>query len=128
VTVLPPVSNAELLSRIAEHDIGLALESAKIESRDLCVSNKIFQYLQAGLAVIATDTRGQREVLRPCGDAAILLPEASPPALAETINLYSAQPALLARAKKAALLAAKNFDWEVQKETLLKAAARALLD
>jgi glycosyltransferase involved in cell wall biosynthesis len=48
VTVLPPVSNAELLSRIAEHDIGLALESAKIESRDLCVSNKIFQYLQAG--------------------------------------------------------------------------------
>ena len=62
VFIHPTVSNEELLSRIAEHDIGLALEIPYCRNKELTVSNKLFQYLQAGLAVIATDTAGQREV------------------------------------------------------------------
>ena len=128
VTLLPLVSGAELLSRIAEHDVGLALETNSIPSRDLSISNKLFQYLQAGLAVIATNTRGQREVLQPCGEAATLLPQSSARLLAEKIDLFAAQPELLAQARPAALRAAKAFCWERQKETLVQAAARALFD
>ncbi len=40
------VPNAELLSRIAEHDIGLALECTDIPSRNLTITNKLGQYLQ----------------------------------------------------------------------------------
>ena len=43
------VSNDELLSRIAEHDIGFAGEMKYCRSRDLTVTNKILHYLLAGL-------------------------------------------------------------------------------
>src|SRR5690606_18129969 len=56
------VPNDELIFRIAEHDVGFALENSEIKSRDLTITNKMFQYLQGGLAVIATSTKGQREV------------------------------------------------------------------
>jgi len=42
-----------LLSRIAEHDIGFAGEMKHCRSRDLTVTNKILQYLLAGIAVVA---------------------------------------------------------------------------
>ncbi len=51
----------ELTSRIAEHDVGLACEARQPRSRDLTITNKVFQYLQAGLAVVASDTSGQKE-------------------------------------------------------------------
>ena len=55
------VSNEELLSRIAEHDIGFAGEMRYCKSKELTVSNKILHYLLGGLAVIASDTAGQRK-------------------------------------------------------------------
>ena len=127
VKVLPGVPNAELLSRIAEHDIGLALESAEIPSRDLSVSNKLFQYLQAGLAVIATGTQGQREVLTRCGEAGCILSEPAPRALAQSIDGLLAEPERLARARRAALEAAAGiFSWERHKGRIVEQAARAL--
>jgi glycosyltransferase involved in cell wall biosynthesis len=127
VGILPLVSNAELPSRIAEHDVGLALEPVGIPCRSLTVSNKLFQYLQAGLAVIATDTPGQREVLSLCGEAGVLLPEESPQALARAIDDYAAQPEKLGRAQKAALAAAADpFAWERQQDRIVEQAARAL--
>src|SRR5262249_26701195 len=46
------VPNGELLSRIAEHDIGFAGEQRYCRSRDLTVTNKILHYLLGGLAVV----------------------------------------------------------------------------
>ena len=48
---------------IATYDVGLALEPNTPLNKDLTISNKILQYLNAGLAVFATPTQGQREVL-----------------------------------------------------------------
>ena len=42
--VHPVVHNDELLSRIAEHDIGFAGEMKYCQSRDLTVTNKIFTF------------------------------------------------------------------------------------
>ena len=58
----PLVANNELASRVAEHDIGFAGEVPHCRSRDLTVTNKILHYLVGGLAVVASDTAGQREV------------------------------------------------------------------
>jgi glycosyltransferase involved in cell wall biosynthesis len=62
VACLPTVRPAELATLITRHDIGLALEQGSIPSRNLTITNKILQYLNAGLAVMASDTAGQREV------------------------------------------------------------------
>jgi glycosyltransferase involved in cell wall biosynthesis len=127
VTLLPLVSGGELLSRIAEHDLGMALEEPSRPNANLTVSNKLFQYLLAGLAVIASDTAGQREVLAHCGEAGTLLPEATPQALALAIDCYLDDPALLARARAAALRAASEaFCWEHFQGRVVALAASAL--
>jgi glycosyltransferase involved in cell wall biosynthesis len=113
------VPNAELLSRIAEHDIGLALEIPHCLSRQYTISNKLFQYLQAGLAVIATDTVGQREILSQYPEVGSLIPCQNPQALAIAIEDLLANPQKLIQAKTAAMEAAyNNLCWESQEAKL----------
>jgi len=122
------VPNAELLSRIAEHDIGLALECTDIPSRNLTITNKLGQYLQAGLAVIATDTAGQREVLEQYPAVGRLIPSKDPLALSQAMEDLLQAPEKLTTAKAAALIAAKEqFCWEQQVMVLLQTAELALV-
>jgi glycosyltransferase involved in cell wall biosynthesis len=123
----PTVPNAELVARIAEHDIGLALERTDIPSRNLTVTNKLFQYLQAGLAVIATDTVGQQEILSQQPASSRLIPNNDPVALAQALKDLLCDSEKLTAAKAASLQAAKEqFCWEKQAEILLQAAELAL--
>jgi glycosyltransferase involved in cell wall biosynthesis len=82
------VSNAELLSRISEHDIGFAGETPLIRSRDLTVTNKILFYLLAGLAVVASETGGQREVASQAPSGVFLYRPGDASALARVL-MYS---------------------------------------
>jgi glycosyltransferase involved in cell wall biosynthesis len=127
VAIAPPVLPWRLAECVAEHDIGLALETSAIPSRDVCISNKFFQYLAGGLAVIATNTQGQREVLAPCPEAGTLLVEASPPALARAIDAYATDRAWLAHARRASG-AATNGPWSgaSECEVIVAEAQRAL--
>lgn len=123
----PTVPNAELLSRIAEHDIGLALESTDIPSRNLTVTNKLFQYLQAGLAVIATDTAGQREILSQQPMLGRLISNNNPLVLAQALEDLLQVPDKLSAAKAASLQAAEEqFCWERQANKLLQVAELSL--
>jgi glycosyltransferase involved in cell wall biosynthesis len=121
------VSNAELLSRIAEHDIGFAGETPSIRSRDLTVTNKILYYLLAGLAVVASDTAGQREVAEHAPGGVFLYASGDAAALASHIDVLLGSADGLGKAKAAALDAAEQtFCWERQEKTLLEAINRAL--
>lgn len=123
----PLVSNEELLSRIAEHDIGFAGETKEIRSRDLTVTNKILHYLLGGLAVVASDTAGQREVAARASGAVNLYPSGNPSALAGQINLLLGRAEILRGAKTAALKAAQEtFSWEKQEPRLIDVVRRAL--
>ncbi|MEB3359229.1 MAG: glycosyltransferase [Synechococcales bacterium] len=127
VHIHPTVANHELPARIAEHDIGLALEQRDPPSRNLTITNKLFQYLQAGLAVIATDTAGQREVFQQAPDIGHLVRCGDAIALAATIQDWVDHPAQLQAAKLAAQGAIQShFSWEAQQYTLLAAAKNAL--
>jgi glycosyltransferase involved in cell wall biosynthesis len=121
------VPNHELLSRISEHDIGLALEVNNIPSRDLTITNKIFQYLQAGLAVIATNTEGQSEILNESPEAGQIIPSHDAIALASAINNFVNDPQKLAATKKTALLAAQEeLNWENQESIILRLVTKAI--
>lgn len=121
------VTNEDLLSRIAEHDIGFAGEMKYCRSRDLTVTNKILHYLLAGLAVVASDTTGQREVAEQAPDAVELYPSGDAPALATRLNVLLESPRNLALAKAAALRASEQiFCWERQQKVLLEAIHRAV--
>ena len=124
---LPVVSPTALPGVIAQHDLGLALESRVPESRDLTIPNKIFQYLNAGLGVIATPTAGQREVLRAAPQAGEIIDITQTTALAQRLDALIADPAARAKLGRAARqAAAERFCWEKEVPVLLNRVAAAL--
>ncbi len=127
IVVHPVMRNGELLSRIAEHDIGFAGELSACKSRDLTITNKMFHYLLAGLAIVASDTAGQREIAAAAPGAVSLYGPDDARALAAALSALLQSPQNMAAAKSAALAAAQEkFCWERQEQTLLSAVAAAL--
>ena len=121
------VSNAELLSRIAEHDIGFAGELRYCRSRDLTVTNKILQYLLAGVSVVASDTAGQREIALAAPGAVFLYPGGNPIELAAQLDRLLASREQMNAAKTAALRAAEtSFCWEKYADGLVGSVERGL--
>jgi glycosyltransferase involved in cell wall biosynthesis len=121
------VSPSVVLSRIAEHDIGLALEPLRPDNKLYTVSNKILHYLLGGLAVVATDTEGQREVATRSGRAVRLCPSDDADEMAHQISELLNTEKELDRAQNDALEAARDrFCWEQQVPRLLTSVARAL--
>lgn len=59
----PPVPPDELIYFASQFDIGLAVERSEPLNRDICLTNKIFTYLLAGLAIVASDTAAQTNFL-----------------------------------------------------------------
>jgi glycosyltransferase involved in cell wall biosynthesis len=116
-----PVAPEELLSRAAEHDIGLALEQPVSLNRKMAASNKLFMYLLAGLAVAATDMIGQRDILEPLGPASLLYSPGDIPALARGLQRWADSPETLSASKRASLAAAQErWNWEKESETLIR--------
>jgi len=121
------VNNAALLPRIAEHDIGFAGEQPNSRSRDLTITNKILHCLLGGLAIVASDTAGQREVARQAPEAVLLYRAGDARDLAEKLDALIASPTRREAARRAALTAARDiFCWERQEEKLVAAVTGAL--
>ncbi|MDO1449796.1 glycosyltransferase [Rhodocytophaga aerolata] len=122
------VSNYELISRLAEHDIGLALEQATPESRNLTVTNKFFQYLQAGLAVIASDTLGQTEIANKAINAIFTYKNDSREDLAKQLTRLISKKYMLKQSKKNALtIVQERYSWEYEEKRLILAISKANL-
>ncbi len=121
------VPNGELLSRIAEHDIGFAGEMKYCRNKDLTVSNKILHYLLGGLVVVASDTAGQREIADQVPAAVAIYPSGDAVALADTLSRLLTSPDELREKRAVALqVASQIFCWEVQEKVLLETVDRAL--
>ena len=113
------VGNEELLSRIAEHDIGYAGELKDPPSRDLTITNKVFQYLQGGLAVVASDTAGQKEATREADGAISLFSVENAEELRERLNELFSDPKKLSSQRKKAWAGGGKLNWEVESRRLL---------
>ena len=117
----------ELLSRTAEHDIGLALEQPISPNKALTVANKVFFYMLAGLAIVATATPGQEAILAESPDAGDLYQPGDHDALTHILERLLSDPALLARRRRAALAAAQHrWNWESEQGPLVTTVFRAL--
>lgn len=111
----PPCRPDELLSRAAEHDVGLALETEDAVNRRLTVTNKLFTYMTAGLALSVTDLPGQRSVMDTCPAAGCVHQRGDVRQMAEHYRAWSRNPDLLAAARNAALEAAR-VRWNAERE------------
>lgn len=115
-----PVSPDALHHHAAQHDIGLCLESPVILNRDLCTTNKIFLYCQAGLFVLASDTRGQRDIFDKTPEIGALFKADSSEALRTVLVSIADQRTWVDQAKQAATHAARTlWNWERESEKLV---------
>jgi glycosyltransferase involved in cell wall biosynthesis len=124
---IPLVTPEELPRKLAEFDIGLALEPRWPLNRDITISNKILQYLNAGLAVIATDTAGQAEVMRAAPESGLALAAHETTEYAAALDALLGNPGRLRAMQLAARAAAeREFCWEQETPRLLAAVNQAL--
>jgi glycosyltransferase involved in cell wall biosynthesis len=120
VHLLPPAPPGELVALAQRHDIGLALEEPISRNREVCVTNKLFTYMLAGLAVAATDTAGQRGILAGRPDVGFLYRSGDVEGLADGLRRLLEVPGALARARGAAWRAAvERYCWEIERERLV---------
>ena len=64
IEIVQPLEQKTLNLSLSGYDVGLALELNTADlNRQLCLTNKIWGYLQAGLFILATDTPAQREFI-----------------------------------------------------------------
>ena len=127
VHFLPLVSPHELPGRLAEFDVGLALEPHWPLNRDITITNKILQYMNAGLAIVATDTAGQQEVMRAAPDSGVLVIAHETAEFATRLDDLLGDRTRLRAAQQAARAAAeREFCWEQETPRLLAAVAAAL--
>lgn len=124
---LPLVTPEQLPDKLAEFDIGLALEPRWPLNRNITITNKILQYLNAGLAVIATDTAGQKEVMAAAPDCGLLITAHETTEYAQKLDALLGDHARLRTTQLAARAAAeREFCWERETPRLLAAVAQAL--
>jgi len=113
------VENEELRSRIAEHDIGYAGEPNEPPNKNLTISNKFFQYLQAGLAVVASETAGQQEAAKSAPGAVILFAPGDSLSLRQMLRGLLTENDGMNQARSAAREVGLKLNWEKESARLL---------
>lgn len=121
ITFIGPLPPGELPAIAVEHDIGLASEISNLPNRDLCLTNKIFLYLSAGLCILASDTAAQKTFLDQSPSVGFLYPQSDAEALSELIKRSHNNMQLVKQCKYVSLsLAKETFNWESESEKLLE--------
>jgi hypothetical protein len=111
----------------ADHDAGIASEISTTLNRRLCLTNKIFTYLLAGIPVLASATPAQSELAAAMSDAALFYEPRDEGSLAAQMDRLLLKPEALLAAKSAAwALGDQRYNWESEQRIFLDAVARTL--
>jgi glycosyltransferase involved in cell wall biosynthesis len=124
---LPSAPPAEMARLAAPHDVGLASELSTPPHRAICLSNKIFTYLLAGIPVLLSDTPAQRNLAQQLGSAARLVDLNKHDQVAQALDDWTMNVGLLAAAKREAWhYGQTRFNWDKEKERFLQSVDNAL--
>ena len=111
----------------AQHDVGLASEIGTPPSRAVCLTNKIFTYLLAGIPVLLSDTPAQRQLARQLGSAARLVALDDPDKIAQVLDDLAMDVTTLTAAKREAWNQGQTrFNWDKEKKRFLQSVEQTL--
>lgn len=115
-----PASPAELVKHCARYDVGLASEPAHCGNNDAALSNKLFTYIQAGLAVLLSDTKAQKAFYDQHPEIGKCYQRNSEQALAKAIQHYIDHDQELQDTKRRNYqLGQQSLNWETESQHLL---------
>lgn len=123
-----PILPDDLPLFASQFDVGLALEPGFSTNNDLALSNKIFTYLQGGLALVASDTPAQKDFLSDFPSIGRLYPKNNPQALSDILSDYYTHRNKLYHTRRAALkIANEELNWESESRKFLKIIERTII-
>lgn len=115
-----PIAADEIFAFASQFDIGLATELSVPKNRDICLTNKIFTYVQAGLAIIASTTRAQKALLEDFPNMGMAYDQNNLQSLSLAIDNYFKDESLLVNQQsKAKYYALKTLNWDNEKTKFL---------
>ncbi|WP_428681605.1 hypothetical protein [Reyranella sp.] len=125
VQLLPMAAPSEMVRLAADYDVGLSLETDVSENRRLCLTNKVFTYLLAGVPVVMSDTPAQKLLAPDLGPAARLCALDDPAGLAVTLDALASASRLAEASQAAWRLGRERYNWDREQNVLLQSVAAA---
>ena len=117
VHIHPPAPPGQMIDLCRPYDIGLSPEEGRTPNRELCLANKALTYILGGLAVVLSDTAGQRQFACELGEGALRYQPGDIATLAAGLKRWAHDRPALRRAREAAWNAARNrWHWEHRHE------------
>lgn len=114
ITYLGYLSQIELHTTICSCDIGLALEQQKTDlNRDLCLTNKIISYCQAGIYIFASNTKAQTQLINNFPELGIISTDFS-----KDLKFIIENIQAIRERKKNRFEIGSKFSWETQQKKL----------
>ena len=108
-----PAAPDQMVQLAQGYDLGLSVEDTQVVSRQICLTNKIFTYLAAGVPVLMTATAAQSRLAVDVGAAAAVYENGNIDALAEILRRWAADAGVRQDATHAARAAAeRRWHWE----------------
>lgn len=103
-----------------QFDIGIASELSTPVNRDICLTNKIFTYCQIGLAIVASNTKAQQELIYDNPGLGFLYEQNNASSLANLLITLCANEFELEQAKTRSFNYAKTkFNWELEQKKFI---------
>lgn len=118
VRIIPTVPLSELPSYTASADIGVQPIENTCLNHYTTDSNKLFEYIIAGLPVVATDFPEIRRIVRR-HDVGLLVPSDDPTSLAHALNVLVSDANLREAYAQNASSTAATLNWEQQESRLV---------
>jgi len=120
-----PVPGDELFNVTANYDIGLCAEPGFSINNKIALSNKLFTYIQCGLAVVSSNTIAQTWFMEQYPETGKLYTDAHE--LAAILTAYHNNRELLYQTKKTSYaIGQTQLNWEIESEKLINVIQQTL--
>lgn len=108
----------EVMKTMAQFDVGIAMDDTRCRNLSLTICNKFFLYMQAGLAVAASNLPGQKSIFDEHPEIGFCIDPSDERTFTEHVRSYCENPReLLAAKQRAWERAASQYNWD--RESLL---------
>lgn len=122
-----PAEPGEMVRLSAGYDLGLALELTEPPNRYICLTNKAFTYLLAGVPVVLSRTPAQEGLAEQLESGGLLIDLSNPDNVAaQLVGALGDRQLLAARRGAAWQLGRNRFNWDTEQQTLLERVRQAV--
>ncbi|WP_067729067.1 glycosyltransferase family 4 protein [Oceanobacillus damuensis] len=116
---IPPVHPVEVISLASQADIGVHAIKGESLSHQYCMPNKLFEYIQAGLALLMTDLKEMKKVVHE-NKIGLTFKDRDEEDLINKLSYLVNNPDIIFEYKANSKRVAKSLNWETEEIKLIE--------